>query len=643
MPGQRLKKTILYIAILLSLPAYGQFSYYPDTIKIKEVIISRQRDDLSVPGFKNVNVDSSVISNQSHGTLADLLKDNSSIFIKSYGMGGTASVSFRGTGANHTQIAWNDININHPMLGQSDLSLIPAGFIDEIQISFGGSSLGINSGGIGGIINLKTKPLWKKETQITFNPGIGSYDSYTGLIKVRSGNSNFQSVTKAFLHSSQNDFRYLNTQGSSIPVWETRINNDVRQKGLIQELHFRNMNKEFSARLWYQSANREIPSSILSQQMNVIENQFDESFRTMVNFNLDRKNITYYATGSLMLNRLDYKNTLASIDSRNLSHVLIFKSGIEKRTGGNTILKFYFTEELSVVKSNNYLQNETRNNFSVTASVLSNLSDRISASILIREIVDENSLLVPDFAAGIQYRLMESKEYFLKSNISRNSRIPSMNDLFWSPGGNSNLKNEYSYSYEAGYEMKQQLNASVNLHYDITVFQNIINDMIQWHPGDYSYWTADNIQKVNTGGLESSLSLAYKINKFSSQLVVGYSYTEATMVSSYGNSDVNTRNQLMYIPANLLNTSIKVNYNNLYLIWVSNLVDRRYITVDNSRYLPHYYINNTISGIKFNIGENILDINFSINNLFNISYQSIAYYPQPGRSYSLKMLFQISK
>ena len=98
-------------------------------------------------------------------------------------MGGTATPSFRGTGASHTQIAWNGININHPMLGQSDLSLIPAGLIDDIQIFYGGASMALNSGGIGGIINLETKPVWKKETSISLNPGIGSFGQIYRIVK----------------------------------------------------------------------------------------------------------------------------------------------------------------------------------------------------------------------------------------------------------------------------------------------------------------------------------------------------------------------------------------------------------------------------------------------------------------------------
>ena len=138
------------------------------------------------------------------------------------------------------RLTWNGININNPMLGQSDLSLIPAGLIDDIQIYFGGASMALNSGGIGGIINLETKPVWKKETLISVNPGIGSFGRYSGLVKGKKRKCIiFRSVTKVYLQSSENDFRYLNTEISAEPVWETRKNSQVRQKGFIQEFYFR--------------------------------------------------------------------------------------------------------------------------------------------------------------------------------------------------------------------------------------------------------------------------------------------------------------------------------------------------------------------------------------------------------------------
>ena len=82
-----------------------------------------------------------------------------------------------------------------------------------------------------------------------------------------------------------------------------------------------------------------------------------------------------------------------------------------------------------------------------------------------------------------------------------------MNDMYWVPGGNPELKNEYAYIYELVYEMNQKISDRLNIKYDLSVFRYNIKDMIEWHPGEYSYWTADNIENVNSTGCESSVSL----------------------------------------------------------------------------------------------------------------------------------------
>ena len=216
-------------------------------------------------------------------------------------MGGTATPSFRGTGASHTEIAWNGININNPMLGQSDLSLIPVGLIDDIQIYFGGASMSLNSGGIGGIINLETKPYWKNETLISISPGMGSFGQYSGLAKIKTGNTNFQTVTKYFFQSAENDFRYLNKEFSSVPLWETRINSQVNQQGLIQELYYRRPKSVSSAKIWYQSAYRNLPASLLTQQTNSDEKQFDESLRALLNHDLFHGKTDISFTGAMFI------------------------------------------------------------------------------------------------------------------------------------------------------------------------------------------------------------------------------------------------------------------------------------------------------------------------------------------------------
>lgn len=629
--------------VLLSVPLNAQFSFNEDTVRINEVVISRKKLPSELSGYKTERIDSSILKDCNSLTLAGVLSENSNIFIKSYGMGATATTSLRGTGAGHTQVEWNGINLNNPMLGQSDLSLIGTGLIDDITLYFGGASMSLNSGGIGGIINLETRPEWKKQTVISLNAGTGSFGNYSGFVKVKSGNLKLQTITRAVFMTSENNFRYLNSIAGAEPVWQTRNNSQVRQKGFIQEFYMKGISSVASARIWYQSANRNLPSSMLTDQSNSDERQFDESLRTVLNYDIYKGLNNFTFTTAWIVNRLNYFNRLASIDSRNLSDSYSIKGLIDRRVGEYTTIRLVIDNELDVVNTNNYDHTAKRNISSLTASLQHEITGMISTTVLIRQILYKNKLLVPDFSAGFQLRLTEKQEYYVKANISRNSKIPTMNDLFWIPGGNPDLRNEFAYIYELSYVMKQQLFSSFIMNYDLTLYRNKIKDMIQWHPGEFSFWTADNIQSVNSAGLESTVSIDYSGDRLTAKLKAGYSLTRATGKSlNYNNAAVKGK-QLIYIPENQAFVRLSLLYRNIHTSWTANMIGKRFTTVDNSSFLPGYFINSVSSGMKLNIKGISVDTNLSIDNIFNVNYQTIAYYPLPGCYFTLKILFQIIK
>ena len=345
------------------------------------------------------------------------------------------------------------------MLGQSDFALIPVGMIDNIQIYFGGASMPLNNGGIGGTINLETKPDWKKETLISVNSSAGSFGQYSGLMKVKTGNYRFQTITKGYFQNAENNFRYLNSVEGVEPVWQTRTNNQVKQNGFVQEVYFQNHNSVTSARVWYENSARNLPASLLTAPSSG-EKQYDESLRTMLNYDSKKGSTDYSVTGAWMVTNLNYLNPPASIDSRNLSEILTFKASLEKPLSENSKLNIALDEQSCLIKSNNYDGRKTRNTATLTVSV-DRKSERFGTTILLREILDKSTLLFPDFSAGMQFRLINAREYYIKANVSRNSRIPSMNDLFWLPGGNPDLKNEYALIYEASFEMDQRISDPV--------------------------------------------------------------------------------------------------------------------------------------------------------------------------------------
>jgi iron complex outermembrane receptor protein len=620
-------------------PLKGQLSIQNDTLKIQEVIITRKLISSEQPGFKFYYIDSSRLEGYSHFFLNDVLRDATPLFIKEYGAGLTATSSFRGTSAGHTQVTWNGININDPMLGQTDFSLIPAGMADNVMISFGGASMDLGSGAIGGIINLGNEPSFKKETIVDIAPGTGSFGRCTGFVKISTGTDHFQSVTKAYLNSARYDFSYLDTVAGTESQWKKREHNQMHQESFMQELYLRKSGNVLAARFWYQSSLRNLPGSILYGYWG--EKQSDESLRSLISYDAVKGKKEYFTAAAWMLTNMHYKNQFDTIGSKNKVNTLVMKGGMTVPIGESTRLKIVLNDELNIVNSNNYNNNVNHNNASLTLSSERKKGKWFGAAILVRETLDDKSLLLPDFSAGFEIRTIRGEEHYIKLNLSRNSKIPSLNDRFWNPGGKADLKNEYAYSFEAGYKLENQISPSLTISSELNYFNNYIRNMIQWYPDTSFQWIAGNIGSVNSSGFESSVSLKYHTGNFSVNLNAGYSYTSAREVSAGASGSEDK--QLVYIPKHKSNGSLQIDYRNFYSTWVTNFTGRIYTTSDNSGFLNGYTLNSFTSGMKLNVKKNLIDLKLGIYNIFNVSYQTIAYYPQPGRSFYITLLFQIKK
>ena len=621
--------------------SFGQLTSLSDTIRINEVIVNGN-PFLAGSGNRMIFIDSAVLKDYSHDNISDVISENTPIYIKNYGSGGIATISLRGTGAGYTQLAWNGVNINSPMLGQTDLYLVPAGFFDGMNILYGSESLSLNSGGIGGIINIETKPAWKDETNLTANISAGSFGRYSAMVKVKTGNKVFQSSTKALFQSADNNFRYLNNFISNDPVYERRKNAEVNQNSFMQELYFRGVKNVISARIWYQQADRNIPVPIVNLQPDHGENQKDEFLRTMICYNGYSGKNDYNASLSWFSEKLNYQNPLMAINSKNLANTFIIKNGFETVVNHSTSVSFTLNDEISIVNSVNYNGLISRNLASLTASARRIFGERAGFTALIRQTLKDNNFIVPDFSAGLDYKLLHNKDYLLKMNFSHNSRVPTLNDMYWNPGGNNILKNEYSYSGDFAYEMNENISPLLNFRAQMSIYIISIDNMIKWTPGEFGYWSPSNISKANSSGAEGNVSLTYTNNSFKIRFNAKYAWNQAHVIKSQA-GDVASGKQIVYIPEHLFNTGIRAGYKNYYLSWMSCFTGKRYTTADNSDFLSGYLLNYVSAGMKIGSEKHSFDINLKVDNLFNINYQAIAWYPMPGRSINLSIIYQFTK
>jgi len=161
-------------------------------------------------GVQKTKFDSLALKENIALSMADILTFNSSVFVKSYGRATLSTVAFRGTSPSHTQVTWNGMRINNPMLGMTDFSTIPSYFIDQASLLHGTSSVNETGGGLGGLVKLGTTPQVGEGFHAQYVQGIGSFRTFDEFARFTYGSDRWQVSTRAVYSSSPNDYKYTN-------------------------------------------------------------------------------------------------------------------------------------------------------------------------------------------------------------------------------------------------------------------------------------------------------------------------------------------------------------------------------------------------------------------------------------------------
>ncbi len=89
---------------------------------------------------------------------------------------GRQTVSIRGSNATDVAIFLDGIRLNDANTGVADLSYVDLNAIDQIQVIKGGAATLFGTGGIGGVVNLKSRKAVKNSAYYTQGEGLSFYD-----------------------------------------------------------------------------------------------------------------------------------------------------------------------------------------------------------------------------------------------------------------------------------------------------------------------------------------------------------------------------------------------------------------------------------------------------------------------------------
>ncbi|MDP4281032.1 MAG: TonB-dependent receptor plug domain-containing protein [Bacteroidota bacterium] len=610
-----------------------------DTLHLGEVEIKASyivKND----GFKRVKIDSSLLLPHLNSDLSSVLAQYSTVFIKTYGNGSIATPSLRGTSANHTQVEWNGIAINSPMLGQTDLSQIPVAQFNGLEIIYGGAGISKSPGAFGGIIDIVNDPDWENKLKVSASQSFASFDTYGMTLSMDAGNQKIQSQTKANFSSSLNNFLFFNDQTGE---YERQTNAKYYQYGLSEELYSRINRKNFlAARIWYSQSHHYIPPILQGEEHN--DRQLDRALRSMIEWKYFTGNINLLVRSAFVDQFMDYIND--TLENNHQTYSWINKIRLKYSGIKNLSIQPGIDLNYDWAISDAYDGKKIRSTSGIFAEFVYDVHRKIEMSLVLRQDLIDNkcSPFIPAF--GIEYRPFDKINISFSANVSKNYRYPTLNDLYWAISGNPDLKMESDYAAEGStvYNLSSA-NGNVFLEAELTGYYSLMKDLIVWLPSaeNSALWKPMNVSEVLAKGIEAGLNITVKAGGANISFNNAYNYCRSTYEKSYLPDDASIGKQQIYIPENTFNSTLEVRKCGFYFDYNLSYTSRRYTGKDNSSYMPGYNLSNIILGKYFHLKRIVLSLQGQINNLFDLDYQSIVSRPMPGRNYEITVRVNFNK
>jgi vitamin B12 transporter len=623
----------LLISLLIGVVLYPcRLSAQKDTVILDRFVVQgSQRSELR--DFSNQPIDTLRLMATRTGSLADLLAQSSPVTMRYYGPGQLASASFRGASASQTVVVWNGIRINSPMMMQSDLASIPVHLISHGTLAFGSATLEYASGAFGGVVALMSEIEAGEKPEISVAATAGSFGYISGHAALTLKFGKLLSQTSVYQEFARNNYPYPdNFSGISPYPTEKRLNAGYKQRGIVQQIMAPGRKGwRYQAAFWYQDNQREIPYPIHQPQGKYEQSQNDKDLRMMflASTRIREAAILEIRTGyqAGLMHFIDERSVTDATHSIQNMQQGVTMYGRINGWSWRTLAEY----ELQQVNSDAYNGPILRHIAASFAEILKDDGRKFTYGLSGRmEVIPGYNLsVIPALTAG--YYPGDSRKHLVRVMVMRNRQIPGLNDLYWVPGGNLDLKPEKGPSVELGYERKPVVIGLVTLTPKVMAYYQQIENKIRWMPDSTTLWSAVNIGQVQMKGIESMLRATLKWHKTHFEGSAGIQVTSASRLSD--KAEVVSR-QLPYQPLISAAFSLIANAPFMVLAIENTLTGKQYTNIDNTSWLPSYNLTNVkILTKKYDRKHVTLQGSFNLYNLFDRKYQAIAWYPMPGISF----------
>ena len=664
--------TLTILCLLLSLCAAAQ---QRDTVAMRgeldtvQVVSQRvHRANEANAGARVSHIDPDIISANKTRSLAELLTDYTSVYIKSLGMGALSTASFRGASASQTRVNWNGINITPPMSGTFDFSQIPVFFTDGVDLYYGSNYTKGGTGAIGGSVNLHTDPVWARGVSGKVLGEYGSYGTHTGGAQLNVGLARASFKSRYYYQHSDNDYTYVNKILTSVPFRERRKDADYTQWAAMQECYFRlSPYARLTAIGWYQESARMLP-----QPLGIVnashEKQWEVNARAYLGLDYARGEHALRVKAAWLYYRQNYDTwydggLFTPEGNRNRSQTWQAVADYTWTPSDTWILSAtatYTHDRIRVssyadVDSSAYILGDVVYDIPEVEPPLTKHRDvfnlQLSAQWSPAEWLVVNgqytfeqndSRGVSTGSLGAVFNLLD-KALQLKGTASYNYRFPSMNDLYWRPGGNPDVRPEKGYSFDGAVSYRKNLHRLWTVEAEAAAYLLLIDDWILWLPldGNQWIWTPQNHRNVRSVGTELYGKVTFTPGEWRLTGSGNFSWSQSRTRKKMHEDDGSLLKQIPYVPRFKWNLRATAEWRGAFLTWQLTYIGRRFTTTDEEYATDPYDVHNVAAGYSHTFRNGMkLTPQVRVDNLFDSYYESTQYYPMPLRNCLFSLLWE---
>ncbi len=565
-------------------------------------------------------------------TLAQQLEGNTPIFVRAYGIGNLATTSLRGGSTAHTAVFWHGLNLQSPMNGTVDLALLPAFLTDSVRVQYAADGALWGSGAMGGSIHLQTSRPTSRGIRAGAWGMVGSFGQQQQGVRLNHASSRSHTALRAWRQQATNNFPYRNRARFGNPREEME-HAALTAHALTLEHQQQSRLGTFALALWWQQSERQIPPPLTVARSQA--EQHDDALRAVLRWQHRVGAHTLHVKTSLLDEVLFFADPAISLADRSQARQWIQTLSHEVRTTKGWAWQQEASYHREQATTTNYRLDKPRRERLTWLGTLQWDSPRAPFALTASLRQEWNSVMgtvAPMPSLGGSWQVAPALQ--LNASAYRSFRLPTFNDLFWQPGGNPDLLPETGWGQELSANWRPTTH---RWRGSVSAFNRNLRNQIAWQPSLQGYWSPLNLRNVWVRGLDVSLQQTWAWSGWRLTVRGLYQYLKAT-----NRAPETPDNQLIYTPEQQVRGTFELVRKQYSLGYQHQLTDSRTLVPDASQSLPAYQVGNVQFSGKISLRSTVLTLAASCLNLWNTSYEVMAWRPMPGRSFNVSILLEFN-